>query len=242
MNTLAQETEQARIIVHNLQEPRNVARLQNFGFGSPWWQQGASLLDQLLLLRQTQQDGYQAKGNVGRSLRADAQEMHRRFIEHRTLAKWVLRNDADEYQRLGLHQTVSNRIVTKIEQAQRFYYEALKSPRALVRHGITKAELEQAQAMVEAVVEARHRRVHKSGLAQDATQQRDEVRQALRTWVSDVRAIARIALREEPQLLEVLGLSSIRLKVTPSTLPLPQEGTPAPSDPVMSTENSPVVN
>lgn len=59
--------------------------------------------------------------------------------------------------------------------------------------------------MIESIVESRRERLQKTGEAQDATQKRDDVRRALRTWVTDFRAIARVALRDEPQLLEALG-------------------------------------
>ena len=214
MNTIAYEVEQARIILRNVHEPRIASRMSHYGYGPARWEEGQALLDQFLERWQSQKEDYQSKGTIGRNLQADMREMYRLLMDHRALAKWIFRHDADEYQRLGLHQIISNRVLTKIEQARSFYYGALKNPRLLVRHGLSKAELEQGQAMVEAVVEARHLRLQKSGIAQDATQQRDEVRQALRTWVIDVRTIARIALRDEPQLLEVLGIG-VRLNVVP---------------------------
>lgn len=209
MINLALEMEQAGTILRNVNQPRIKALLATYGYDAPRLQEGQSLLNQLQLLQQAQKDGYQLKGQVGRSLRANEQEMHRRFIDHRTLAKWVFRHDADEYQRLELHQSVSKRQAAKTTQIRSFYYEALKAPQMLVRHGLTKAELNQAQAMVEAIVEARRERLQKSGEAQHATQQRDKVRNHLRTWVNDFRTIARVALRSEPQLLEVLGMTVV---------------------------------
>lgn len=132
--------------------------------------------------------------------------MHRLLSEHRTLAKWIFRQDTDNYRRLELFRPIASQQAAKINQVQQFYREALKSHGLFVRHGLPKAELEQAQSMIEAIVEARRERQQKSGEAQHATQQRDKVRRALRTWVSDFRTVARVALREEPQLLEVLGM------------------------------------
>lgn len=44
------------------------------------------------------------------------------------------------------------------------------------------------------------------GEAQAATQKRDKALDELQDWLSDYLAIAKIALEEEPQLLEGLGV------------------------------------
>ena len=44
------------------------------------------------------------------------------------------------------------------------------------------------------------------GEAQAATQKRDAALDAMQDWLSDYLAIAKVALEEEPQLLEGLGM------------------------------------
>ena len=206
MNNLVLEMEQAGAILRNINQPRIKKLLTIYGYGAVRFEEGQALLNQLEILQQLKKHEYQSKAELARSLRADEQEMHRLFTEHRALAKWVYRNDPNGYERLELNQTVASRKAARTVQIQHFYREALKTPQALLRHGLTKAELEQAQVMIESIVEARHLRQQKTVEAQHATQQRDEVRRALRTWMADFRAIARIALRTEPQLLDVLGM------------------------------------
>ena len=206
MKNISKEVEQAGLILRNVKQPRVKAAMAAYGYTPARYEEGQSLLNQLLMLEQVKKDEYRAKEQIARNLLDNEREMHQRFLEHRTLAKWIFRQDVDNYRRLELFRPIAGQQATKISQIQQFYREVLKSPSLFTRHGLPKAELEQAQSMIEAIVEARRERQQKAGEAQHATQQRDEARRALRTWVSDFRTVARVALREEPQLLEVLGM------------------------------------
>jgi len=206
VENLVKEIEQADIILHNVNHARIKALMDAYGYNASRFQQGTDLLNQLLLLQQSKKEEYQTKHQIGRGLRANEEQMHRLFKDHRTLAKWVFRRDVDEYQRLGLHQPIAQHKAVKTEQIVSFYREALKTPEQLVHHGISQAELEQGQAMISSIIEARRQRLEKKGEAEEVTQKRNQVRRDLRTWVADFRTVARIALRQEPQLMEALGM------------------------------------
>ncbi len=47
---------------------------------------------------------------------------------------------------------------------------------------------------------------HRRGKAQDATQDRNLVLAELNSWLVEFRTVARIALQEDPQYLEKLGI------------------------------------
>jgi hypothetical protein len=59
---------------------------------------------------------------------------------------------------------------------------------------------------VDAVEAASIAQAKERGEAQDATQARDAALEALDDWLSDFIAIAHVALEEQPQLLEKLGI------------------------------------
>lgn len=73
-------------------------------------------------------------------------------------------------------------------------------------YGTTKAELEQMQAMVTSFIQSQQQQTQKTGDAQLATQRRNAVLKQLQQWVRGYRSIARVALEDQPQLLEVLGI------------------------------------
>jgi len=57
-----------------------------------------------------------------------------------------------------------------------------------------------------AIENALNKKLKEKGEAQAATGARDEALDALQAWMSDFVAIARIALEDQKQLLEVLGV------------------------------------
>ena len=76
----------------------------------------------------------------------------------------------------------------------------------LAEYGITPAKLESGKAEVQALAAANLAQEKEKGEAQEATQQRDAAIDALSDWISDLVAIAKIALEPEAQLLESLGI------------------------------------
>ena len=94
-------------------------------------------------------------------------------------------------------------------QAKQFYTNALGDPEvinALGQYGITSAKLEAAQAQMQAVEAADLTQEKEKGEAQSATKMRDGAIDALDDWLDDFVAIARVALEEDPQLLETMGI------------------------------------
>jgi hypothetical protein len=60
--------------------------------------------------------------------------------------------------------------------------------------------------MIEALADTRNQRLLSKGEAEEATHRRNQSIKALKAWMSDFRAIARIALRDNPQLKETLDM------------------------------------
>lgn len=73
-------------------------------------------------------------------------------------------------------------------------------------YGITAEKLAVAKALALEAEEALNRQKVEMGEAQDATLRRDRAADTLQEWYSDFIAIARIALEDNPQYLEMLGI------------------------------------
>ena len=94
-------------------------------------------------------------------------------------------------------------------QSTQFYKNALASKailKDLAEFGITEQKLKAGLKEVEAIEAANLAQEKEKGEAQAATQKRDAALDELQDWLSDYLAIAKIALEEEPQLLEGLGV------------------------------------
>ncbi len=83
---------------------------------------------------------------------------------------------------------------------------AIYNADVLENYQLPREQLSQNKAMIEALIATRNRRMQKKGEAEEATRLRNEAVKALNAWMVSFRGIARIALKDKPQLLEALGI------------------------------------
>jgi hypothetical protein len=96
-----------------------------------------------------------------------------------------------------------------LRDARVFYTNLLNSPEALAeitKFGYTVEKLEKELELVNEVENLHSQQLKEKGEAQQLTLDRDAAFDELCKWYGSFRAIARIALFDKPQLLEVLGI------------------------------------
>ncbi len=79
---------------------------------------------------------------------------------------------------------------------------------ALSGFGYTAEKLAAERGKITAYDEANQRQEAAKGAAQQATREQEAALQALNEWVAQYLKIAKVALREKPQLLEKLGIAA----------------------------------
>jgi hypothetical protein len=96
-----------------------------------------------------------------------------------------------------------------LREAMVLYNNLLKNPQhleILKKYGIDEDRIKEGAQQVKEISNLYSNQLEKKGDAQQATVERDKAFDEITNWYSDFRAIARIALYEKPQLLEVLGI------------------------------------
>ena len=96
-----------------------------------------------------------------------------------------------------------------LEQSSMFYGNGLDSPEALtalLEYNITKNKMKAGQALVKQTAAALKTQLKELGEAQRATEQRHKAFDLMEDWMAIFTAIARIALEDDPQLLEIMGI------------------------------------
>ena len=96
-----------------------------------------------------------------------------------------------------------------LREARVLYSNLLSNPQlidVLRQYGIAANKAQEGLKQVQEIEDFYSKQLEKKGEAQQSTQERDQAYDDLANWYSDFRAIARIALYEKPQLLEVLGI------------------------------------
>lgn len=96
-----------------------------------------------------------------------------------------------------------------LAQAQTFYANILKDNDlldALAQYGYTAEKLQQESDLLNQIAQKNQQQKKEMGESQASTQARDEKIDELAKWVSNLRAVAKVALADDPQQLEKLGI------------------------------------
>ena len=128
---------------------------------------------------------------------------------HRKKAKVIFRKDLEIMKRLELDGAMPRVYVKWLETVKKFYTEMLADTTLqenISRLKVTVEDLNAANTLVNELEAARSEYLREKGESQDATTAKDTVFSELDDWMSEFYAVARIALEDNIQLLEALGV------------------------------------
>ncbi|WPP49576.1 hypothetical protein [Catalinimonas niigatensis] len=148
---------------------------------------------------------YGDKQEIASHLKAQEQETYNTFLDHVATVKYVFRKEPAVLAKFNV-KAVSRSVNVWVQQASFFYAKVEEYANVLAAQGLTPEVLAQTTAMIQAVADARNRRIMRKGEAEEATRMRNASVKALKDWMKDFRYIARIALKDSPQLMEALGI------------------------------------
>ncbi len=205
--TIQQQLKEARTIIENaMKNPEIQQKLQTIGYLPENLQKGKELLETAVMLHQLKRDCYGEQYEATDTVQQDFKGLRAIYKDHMTLAQIALRGHRGAQTKLGINQPLAKSRSGWTVQALNFYSKAPQYQKHLSRFGITKAEMEQALAAVEAFVDLQDDQTDKIGAAQRSTQQQQQALKDLKKWVRGFKAIIRVAMEEDDQLLEALGM------------------------------------
>ena len=202
--------ESARVLIENARDIPSVAlAVADYGYDSHRLQGGVALLSaaQSLVSQQAKEYGesYQATEVMNRTWEtADVA-----YVKAVKVARVAFGDDPKATVALRLSGPRKETLPGWMEQATLFYDNLLSDvglQATMAQYGYLVTRLRDEQKLVAAVRQAVNVQARESGEAQSATLSRDKALNALDTWVSAFKAICRVALAEDPQQLEQLGI------------------------------------
>lgn len=125
------------------------------------------------------------------------------------MVKVLSRSDKDLQNRLGLQNGKVYAIEQWIEAATDFYNRLLNEPdfiASLAKFKVTADQLNAEKTAIDSLKQLRNQAVVEKGQAQEATRLRNEKLDELDDYCTELKVVAEIALEEQPQLLEKLGI------------------------------------
>ena len=202
--------EQYRIAFENVLSQAEIARVMaEFGYDAETIAIGKLKYEQCRAIYDFNKREDQETSDAYEVFETKRDKLIENYRLHRKKAKIIFRKEAGLLLKLQLHGNIPNSYLKFIEMMKVFYTalledESLQMAVAALNMGVE--ELTAARSMIGEVESARVSYLREEGESQDATKQKDASFNKIDDWMHDFYAVARIALEENPQLLEALGL------------------------------------
>lgn len=205
----AETLEQYRVSFENVQKQTEIATtMAEFGYDETLLTEGKTLLTktrEAFDANKKEDDERSAAYNNFITTKDNLAEV---YGMHRKKGKVVFRKDEITYNNLGLKGSLPRTYIKWLEVVKKFYSVAIGDSQIetkLARLKVTPIELQETVALIGELQSARTEYFKEKGENQDATKQKDTAFGVLDDWMSEFYAIAKIALEDNPQLLESLG-------------------------------------
>ncbi|MEL6555806.1 MAG: hypothetical protein AAFQ63_20445 [Cyanobacteria bacterium J06621_11] len=200
----------AQLAIGNaLNTPQILEYLSDFGYTSAKIQQGKNLYNLAAAAQLTRQAEAGEQICATTDVNAAWETAKKTYSRLVKVARIAFKRNSGVTTQLDLGGTRKKSLSGWMAQSTQFYKNALNNKEILVglkEFGITEKKLKAGLSELAAVEKANLTQEKEKGEAQAATKKRDAALDELQDWLSDFLAIAKIALEEEPQLLESLGV------------------------------------
>ncbi|MEQ9440027.1 MAG: hypothetical protein RIG62_13310 [Cyclobacteriaceae bacterium] len=179
--------------------------LATFSYDRPKLLKGQSLLEKVLELQSTKDDTYGAQKDATDAINQEWATLKTLFNEHRQLARLAFKDQRGVLTQLKLDTRLKTAFSGWITQATAFYGKIGQHSEGMARYGVNTEVLHGAQSRLEALLGLYSQQSQRKAEAQHITEQRNKALKDLDHWMRDFYRIAKVALQDEPQLLEMLG-------------------------------------
>jgi hypothetical protein len=207
--TEAETLEQYRVSLDNVVNQSEVATIMSeFGYDSAMIAEGKALLSetrQSYDANKTEDDETSAAYANFSNLK---EQLASTYTMHRKKAKVVFRNDTLTLAKLAVTGSLPKAYVKWLETTKKFYSVAVADSEIQTKLARLKVSIEDLTAggtLISDLESARAEYLREKGESQDSTKAKDAAFAKLDDWMSEFYAVAKIALEDNPQLLESLG-------------------------------------
>ncbi len=206
----AQILENYRVALGNVEiQPEVALQMADFGYDTTKIEEGKALLSATRqsfdFNKQENQETIAARAIFDAKLNA----LYAIYAPHRKRAKVIFKNDDVALKALALKGMMPQAYIQKMETMKTFY-NVLNSNSAmldkLLIFKVLPADVTTALTMLAETEATRSAYLIETGESQDATKAKDKSFEIIDSWMREFVAVAKIALEDNPQLLESLAL------------------------------------
>ncbi|CAM1346831.1 hypothetical protein [Tenacibaculum insulae] len=205
----AETLEQYRVSLENVEKQPEIASIMaEFGYDETLLTEGKTLLTKTresFDYNKKEDDETSVAYNNFTNLKENVSKV---YSLHRKKGKVVFRKDETTLKNLGLKGSLPSSYIKWLETVKKFYSVAIGNSEIetkLARLKVTPTELQETVTLITELETARAEYLREKGESQDATKLKDAAFTEIDDWMREFYAVAKIALEDNPQLLESLA-------------------------------------
>jgi hypothetical protein len=194
------------LVILHLSQNKDLQRVMSaVGFTPQRVQVGKKLLDEVQRTGSDRKQSTDEARRLSHQINTEGKATLQTFRDHVAIARAAFRQDLLALQELKVATLASNKW-DGVQQAREFYEQAPKHMTQLQKFGAIPEDFQQNEAAVQALLALKAQRLDRKGKTESNTQQRNQKIKELRDWYGDFRRLARVAFKNNLQLLETFGI------------------------------------
>ncbi len=206
LDTVSNIMEATSLAVGNTAKDAEVAKLMGqYNFPYKRMQEGDNLLTTVKALESTKESNYDGRWEITNRIETAIEAVRPVFQEHVATARFAFRHEPAILRSLNI-KSIANNKWSWIKQADAFYQKVEAHAETMTAQGANWEEVAQAKASITAIMEMRREGMFIKSKAEDSTEMRNQAVKMLKNWITEFRASARLALKDNPQKLEAFGI------------------------------------
>lgn len=197
------------MIENSLSDSEIRQALAVYGYTEETLTSGKNLYEKAEALQNAQKKEYGEQVAATAELDTVWEQAEEQYMKTLKIARVAFRDSVKADKSTMLYGDRKRSLSGWLEQAKAFYANILKDAdliNLISAYGYTPEKLGQESALIDQVIAKHFAQKKETGEAQEATETRDKALDALAKWVSNLRAVAKVALMDNPQQLEKLGI------------------------------------
>ena len=207
--TIAQTMEKQRLLIFNSLKPQIAPLLANMGIDTEYLEGGKALYAETISISEQQKIEKQEENLAFDKFYELKNHCKDALSDNRRIIKMATRKDVELQKRIKMYDTPNLGIEEWIDQNITFYNLVNNEPQlaqTISRFGLSTEKLQSEINNLKQLRLLRNEATAEKGEAQASTSQRNQKMEALEDYCYELKTIASIALKSEPQLLEILGI------------------------------------
>ena len=198
---------QVDIAIDNaLNTPEIMEQLGNYGYDAKKLKKALEMRRSIDSLSVQQEDTHIAAKDATRVLNEARQQADTMFGSHLAIARIAFKDDPTFWNALKLAQARERNLADWLVQIHRFYNRIVVVAKEMEKYNVPQKELIETRKIIAQIGNLQRLQKKAKGQAQVATQAKNKAVSELHIWMRRFFRIAKIALDDNPQQLEVLGV------------------------------------